>query len=111
MCYTGAGPAVRECKALERRIAMSDTEKLTEIRASEVTVEVKDARSGLTLRRTLPIDYLETANCLRLAAEDAEGKPAELVFYSNIGLGRLRDLTGGGPDKDPCGGHGVGDLN
>ena len=35
---------------------MSDTEKLTEIRASEVTVEVKDARSGLTLRRTLPID-------------------------------------------------------
>ena len=38
---------------------MSDTEKLTEIRASEVTVEVKDARSGLTLRRTLPIDYLE----------------------------------------------------
>ena len=77
---------------------MSDTEKLTEIRASEVTVEVKDARSGLTLRRTLPIDYLETAN-------------AELVFYSNIGLGRLRDLTGGGPDKDPCGGHGGGDLN
>ena len=103
---------------------MSDTEKLTEIRASEVTVEVKDARSGLTLRRTLPIDYLETANCLygsdyafrdiyllSAAAEDAEGKPAELVFYSNIGLGRLRDLTGGGPDKDPCGGHGGGDLN
>ena len=72
---------------------MSDTEKLTEIRASEVTVEVKDARSGLTLRRTLPIDYLETANCLRLAAEDAEGKPAELVF-----LLKHRTWPPAGPD-------------
>ena len=80
----------------------------------------RDPRSGghaggdgfadrLTLRRTLPIDYLETANCLRLAAEDAQGRPAELVFYSNTGLGRLRDLTGGGPDKDPCGGHSSGE--
>ena len=31
-------------------------EKLTEIRASEVTVEVKDARTGQVFRRTLPID-------------------------------------------------------
>ena len=84
---------------------MDAQNKLKEIRASEITVEVTDAATGLTLRRTLPIDYSETANCLRLAAEDAEGRPAELVFYSNTGLGRLRDLTGGGPDKDPCGGH------
>ena len=48
---------------------MSDNEKLREITASEVTVEVTDARTGVTVRRTLPIDFHETANCLRLAAE------------------------------------------
>lgn len=81
-------------------------EKLREIRASSVTVEVTDAATGRTFRRTLPIDYLETANALRLSAEDAHGEPAELVFYSGTGVGRLRDLTGKGPDTDPCGGHG-----
>lgn len=90
---------------------MSENEKLREITASEVTVEVTDAHTGVTVRRKLPIDFRETANCLSLAAEDAEGRPAQLVFYSNTGLGRLRDLTGGGPDKDPCGGHGGGALN
>ena len=80
--------------------------KITEIRASEVTVEVTDAATGQTFRRTLPIDYYETANCLRLVAEDANGESAQLVFYSGTGLGRLRDLTGGGPNSDPCGGHG-----
>lgn len=54
---------------------MSDNEKLREITASEVAVEVTDARTGVTVRRTLPIDFHETANCLRLAAEDAEGRP------------------------------------
>ncbi len=87
---------------------MEKQNELKEIRASEVTIEVTDEKTGLSLRRTLPIDYFETANCLRLSAEDSEGKPSELVFYSNTGLGRLRDLTGGGPDKDPCGGHGGG---
>lgn len=81
--------------------------KLQEIRAGSVTVEVVDAATGQTFRRTLPIDYLETANALRLSAEDAHGNPAELVFYSGTGVSRLRDLTGGGPNTDPCGGHGV----
>ena len=79
--------------------------KPKEIRASSVTVEVTDAVSGETFRRTLPIDYYENASALRLIAEDAHGEPAQLVFYSDFGLGKLRDLTGGGPDKDPCGGH------
>ena len=39
---------------------MSDNEKLREITASEVTVEVTDARTGVTVRRTLPIDFHET---------------------------------------------------
>ena len=80
--------------------------KLQEIRAGSVTVEVVDAATGQTFRRTLPIDYYETANCLRLVAEDANGESAQLVFYSGTGMGRLRDLTGGGPKSDPCGGHG-----
>lgn len=84
---------------------MSETEKLNEIYASEVTVEVRDVRTGIVVRRTLPIDFHETANFLRLAAEDSHGNPSELVFFSNTGIGRLRDLTGGGPDKDPCGTH------
>ena len=79
--------------------------KLTEIRADAVTVEVTDAATGRVFRRTLPIDYVETANALRLRAEDAHGEAAELVFYSGTGVNRLRDLTGGGPNSDPCGGH------
>lgn len=82
-------------------------EKLTEIRASEVTVEVKDARTGQVFRRTLPIDYLETASCLRLGGEDASGRPAELVFFTRAGMAKLKDLTGGGADRDPCGGHSI----
>lgn len=53
---------------------MEKQNSLREIRAAEVTLEVTDSQTGLTLRRTLPIDYLETANCLRLAAEDAQGR-------------------------------------
>ena len=79
--------------------------KPKEIRAAEVTVEVKDAATGEVYRRTLPIDYVENATALRLMAEDGQGNPAQLVFYSNFGLKKLRGLTGGGPDKAPCGGH------
>ena len=82
-----------------------ENSKLKEIRASSVTVEVTDAATGVTVRRTLPIDYVETANGLRLIAEDSHGNPSELVFYSGFGLGKIRDLTGCGPDADPCGGH------
>ena len=78
---------------------------MKEIRASSVTVEVRDAATGEVVRRTLPIDYVENSHALRLMAEDAQGNPSELVFYSNAGLNKLRDLTGGGPDSDPCGGH------
>ena len=79
--------------------------KPKEIRAAEVTVEVKDAATGEVYRRTLPIDYVENATALRLMAEDGQGNPAQLVFYSNFAPKKLRDLPGGGPAKDPCGGH------
>ena len=58
--------------------------KPKEIRAAEVTVEVKDAATGEVYRRTLPIDYVENATALRLMAEDGQGNPAQLVFYSNF---------------------------
>lgn len=80
-------------------------DKITEIRASEVTIEVTDERTGQVFRRTLPMDYLETASGLRLSGEDASGKPSEIVFFSRTGMSRLRDMTGGGADSDPCGGH------
>ncbi|HBR09207.1 MAG TPA: hypothetical protein DD735_09995 [Clostridiales bacterium] len=76
-----------------------------EVSASFVTVEVTDKKTGATYRRELPIDYYETANCLRLKGEDAYGAPAELVFYSGTGARRLMDLTGRGPDEDSCGTH------
>ena len=45
-------------------------DKIFEISAREVTVEVVDERTGKTYRRTLPIDYLETANGLILKGEN-----------------------------------------
>lgn len=79
---------------------------LFEIIASTVTVEVKDERTGKLYRRELPIDFYENANFLRLSGENLDGSTSQLVFYSARGLERLRDLTGQGPDHDPCGGHG-----
>jgi len=78
---------------------------LTEIRAKTVTVEVIDEQTGQVFRRTLPIDYYENANCLRLQGENLNGSISELVFYTARGLERLKDLTGKGPDTDGCGNH------
>lgn len=73
------------------------------ISSDEITVEVTDRETGKIYRRTLPVDYLETANGLRLRGEDLSGRPCELVFYSQQGLTHLRDFTGGGADHDPRG--------
>lgn len=80
-------------------------EKLTEITAKTVTVEVTDETTGKVYRRTLPIDYYENANLLKLQGENLDGTISQLVFYSARGLERLRDLTGKGADEDDCGGH------
>ena len=76
-----------------------------EISAKEVTVEVVDAATGKPYRRTLPIDYYETANGLVLRGENLDGSISQLVFYSARGMQRMQDLTGKGPDEDPCGSH------
>lgn len=80
-------------------------EKIFEIRASEVTVEILDPATGKLHRRTLPMDYYENANNIVLRGENFDGSPASLVFYSARGLERIKDLTGRGPDEDPCGTH------
>ena len=80
-------------------------EDVLQISAREVTLEVTDSVSGKIYRRTLPIDYLETANTLVLRGENLDGSLSQLVFYTARGMQRLQDLTGNGPDKDPCGTH------
>ena len=79
--------------------------ELFEITADFVTVEIKDSVTGEVFRRELPIDYYENANFLRLSGENLDGSVSQLVFYSSRGIERIKDLTGKGPDKDPCGGH------
>ena len=80
-------------------------EKIFEISAKEVTIVVFDEATGKTYRRTLPIDNYETANGLVLRGENLDGSISQLVFYTARGMQRIQDLTGKGPDEDPCGTH------
>lgn len=80
-------------------------EGLFEIRADTVTLELVDIATNTLVRRTLPLSYYENAHCLRLQGEDFKGKASEIVFFSQQGVDKMRDMTGGGPDRDPCGGH------
>lgn len=85
-------------------------DKIFEITAKEVTVQVKDERTGEQYSRTLPIDYYENANVLKLSGENLDGSSSSIVFYSVRGMERLKDLTGKGVDHDPCGTHKSEDL-
>lgn len=80
-------------------------DELFEITADMVTVEVTDRNTGRIFRRELPIDYFENANFLRLSGENLDGSVSQLVFYTARGVERMKDLTGKGPNYDPCGGH------
>lgn len=77
-------------------------DNIFEISARVVTVEVTDQNTGRVYRRELPIDYYENANCIRMQGERLDGGFSELVFYSERGLQRLKDLTGAGADHDSC---------
>ena len=55
-------------------ISPEDVKALREIRAIEVKIEVTDLRTGRTFHRTLPIDYRETSNILRLGGENAQAQ-------------------------------------
>ena len=85
---------------------MSETNhELKQIVADHVVIEVTDAVSGQTFRRTFPISYLETSSMVRLIGEDLQGNQSEIVFYTSFGMKKLEDLTGHGIDYDPCGTH------
>ena len=71
-------------------------DKIFEITAKAVTIQVKDERTGVEYSRTLPIDYYENANVLRLSGENLDGSSSSIVFYSARGMERLKDLTGKG---------------
>lgn len=77
-------------------------EKLFELRADSVTVEITDSVTGEVFRRLLPIEYYENANLLRLRGENFDGGMSELVFYTPRGIQKLKDVSGGGADKDDC---------
>ena len=85
-------------------------DEVFEITAKEVTIQVKDERTGEQYSRTLPIDYYENANVLKLSGENLDGSSSSIVFYSVRGMERLKDLTGKGVDHDPCGTHKSEDL-
>ena len=85
-------------------------DKIFEITAKEVTIQVKDERTGEQYSRTLPIDYYENANVLKLSGENLDGSSSSIVFYSVRGMERLKDLSGKGVDHDPCGTHKSEDL-
>ena len=85
-------------------------DKIFEITAKEVTIQVKDERTGEQYSRTLPIDYYENANVLKLSGENLDGSSSSIVFYSVRGMERLKDQTGKGVDHDPCGTHKSEDL-
>ena len=85
-------------------------DKIFELTAKEVTIQVKDERTGEQYSRTLPIDYYENANVLKLSGENLDGSSSSIVFYSVRGMERLKDLTGKGVDHDPCGTHKSEDL-
>lgn len=85
-------------------------DKIFEITAKEVTIQVKDERTGEQYSRTLPIDYYENANVLKLSGENLDGSSSSIVFYSVRGMEKLKDLTGKGVDHDPCGIHKSEDL-
>ena len=85
-------------------------DKIFEITAKEVTIQEKDERTGEQYSRTLPIDYYENANVLKLSGENLDGSSSSIVFYSVRGMEKLKDLTGKGVDHDPCGTHKSEDL-
>ena len=71
------------------------------ITSSVVTITVTDDKTGQNFTRSLPIDYFENDNGIRLRGENIQGQPVELVFLSSSALDKIRDLTGQGPDEPP----------
>jgi hypothetical protein len=70
----------------------------TQISADEIRLTVTDKLTGAVFTRTLPMEYLENDNGIRLRGENMEGQAVEMVFLSNSAVSKIQDLTGKGPD-------------
>lgn len=79
--------------------------KIDVISAAEVTIEVKDAATGRIFHRSLPLDYYENDNGIRLSGEDIDGAASHIIFFSEKALGKITDLMGRGPNESHCDGH------
>lgn len=83
----------------EQYIEADDIDK---IEADTITIEVIDQNTGKTFRRNLPIQYIETANGIRLLGETIDGTPSQIVFYSESAMTKINELLGNGPNNPRC---------
>ncbi len=95
----------RKLVPLHRKNRQTEEEPPALIEADEITVEVVDKHTGRTFRRTLPVQYRETATGVLLKGESTTGNPVGISFLSAAALAKLGDLFGKGPDAPRCGGH------
>ncbi len=72
------------------------------ITANAVKLTVTDIETGRTFERTLPLDYYENHNGIRLRGENMQAQPAEIVFLSGGAVEHINELMGGGPDESRC---------
>lgn len=82
-----------------------DNNDVFEIQADEVTIEVKDKKTGEVFKRILPLDFYENSNFLRISGESLNGNYSELVFLSAKGAENYKDIIGAGADHDNCDTH------
>lgn len=75
---------------------------IDKIEADWIVVEVVDKNTGQLFRRTLPVNYLETANGIVLTGETIDGQPAYINFLSEDALAKINDMLGKGPDRPRC---------
>lgn len=75
---------------------------LNSITAQQVIIEVTDQETGRTFRRTLPLEYLETDNGIKLSGDTLAGTPTHLAFLSETAIARMKDILGQGPDTHRC---------
>lgn len=75
------------------------------IHANEILITITDETTGDIFQRQLPIEYIENHNGLILKGEDLNGNSSEIVFFSDAAVGKIKDITGKGPNTSPCEGH------
>lgn len=86
----------------QMELRYASCEPADHIVASTVTLQVQDEETGRCYTRLLPLDFKENNNGLVLSGESADGKPSEIVFFSNTAAEKISDVTGRGPDHSRC---------